>query len=330
MNASHLLLLSCAAAYAATLEPIASGEKFVEPFGIDFDRAGNMYVCEHKGEKITKIDKAGKATSFAGTGTAGLGGDGGPASQAQFKDPHGLVIRRDQMYIADTLNHRIRKIDMKTNVITTIAGTGEPGYSGDGGPAVKAAFNGTFAIALSKRGERLYVADLNNRRVRAIDLKSGIVTTVAGNGQRGVPQDGARAAESSLVDPRAVAADSKGNLYILERGGNALRVVDPRGMIRTVIAPETVQPNLNGPKHLCVDRDDSVIIADAENNLLRRYTPKDGKTITIAGTGKQGTTIVPGEPLKSELTRPHGVTIDRSGVLYISDSYNHRLLRMRP
>src|SRR5262245_42913736 len=237
MNATHLLLLSCAAACAATLEPIASAEKFVEPFGIDFDRAGNMYVCEHKGEKITKIDKSGRATTFAGTGTAGFGGDGGPASQAQFKDPHGLVIIRDQMYIADTLNHRVRKIDMKTNVITTVAGTGEPGYSGDGGPAVKAAFNGTFGIALTKTGERLYVADLNNRRVRAIDLKAGIVTTVAGNGTSAEPQEGARASESPLVDPRAVAADSKGNLYILERRGNALRVVDTRGIIRTVVAP---------------------------------------------------------------------------------------------
>jgi streptogramin lyase len=131
------------------------------------------------------------------------------------------------------------------------------------------------------------------------------------------------------VDPRAVAADSKGNVYILERNGNALRVVDRAGKIRTLIRPGSIQPDLKGPKHLCVDRRDNVIIADAENHLIRRFDVRTGITTTIAGTGAKGSKVVEDDPLRTELNRPHGVFVNRAGELYISDSYNHRILKMR-
>ena len=302
----HLLLLALA------IETVAPQAALVEPFAVAKDRAGNLYICEHKGQKITKVDAAGTVSTFAGTGAAGYGGDNGPAAAALFKDPHGIVIAPDnRMYVADTQNNRIRRIDLRTGIITTIAGTGEPGYSGDGGPAVKAQFKGTFGIALDSGGRNLYVADLGNRRIRAIDLKSGIVTTVAGNGERGVPPDGAKAIDSPLLDPRAVAAGPKGEVYILERNGNALRVLEKDGRIRTLIAPGSVQPDMKGPKHLCVDRDGGIIIADAENHLIRRYAKG---VLTTLETG----------PLK----RPHGVYVDSAGVLYIADSDNHRVVRM--
>ena len=319
----------CACAQAATIEPVAAGLKLVEPFGVAFDRTGALYICEYKGEKITKLDRAGVASAFAGTGVASYGGDGGPAGKAALRDPHGLLISRETMYIADTLNHRIRKVDLKSGVISTIAGTGEAGYSGDGGAATKATFNGAFGIALSSSGDRLYIADLNNRRIRMIVLETGIVTSIAGNGTDGVPADGAVAAESPLQDPRAVTVDSKGNVYILERRGNALRVVDRQGKIRTLIKPGSVTPDMNGPKHLCVDRQDNVIIADAENHLIRKYSPRDGSTVTIAGTGQKGDHVDPGDALKTQLNRPHGVYVDPSGELYITDSYNHRILKMK-
>jgi len=343
-----LLVTLCPHVTAATIACVAGcGEgpantalsaKFVEPFAVAFDKQGNWYVCEHKGERIVRIDKAGKASVLAGTGQTGYSGDGGEATEATMFDPHGIVITADQqMYVADTRNHTVRKIDLKTGLISTVAGTGKAGYSGDGGPATKAEFNGTFAIDVDPSGRNLYIADLGNRRVRRIDLKSGIVTTIAGNGEKGVPQDGADAASSPLADPRAVAADSKGNVYVLERGGNALRVVDKKGKIRTLIAPAnnaststatTVAPDLNGPKHLCVDRGDNVIIADAENNLVRKFDPKTGKTLTIAGTGQPGKEIVTGDPVKTQVHRPHGVFVHPSGTLYISDSYNHRILKL--
>lgn len=335
---SHAATITCVAGCGAGPENTALGAKFVEPFAVAFDKQGNWYVCEHKGERIVRIDAAGKATVFAGTGREGYSGDGGRASQATMFDPHGIVVTANQqMYIADTRNHTIRKIDLKTGLISTVAGTGKAGYSGDGGPAAKAEFNGTFAIDVNPSGRDLYVADLGNRRVRKIDLKSGVVTTIAGNGEKGVPQDGADAVAGPLVDPRAVTADSKGNVYILERGGNALRVVDKKGKVRTLIAPagsastsgaNAVAPDLNGPKHLCVDRSDNVIIADAENNLVRKYDPKTGKTLTIAGTGQPGKEIVSDDPLKTQVHRPHGVFVHPSGALYISDSYNHRILKL--
>src|SRR4051812_19458058 len=210
-----LAAICCAWTHAATIEQVAEQLKLVEPFGVAFDRPGALYICEHKGEKIDKLDRKGLATIFAGTGTASFGGDGGLANQAALRDPHGLLIGPgNTMYIADTLNHRIRKVNMKTGVISTLAGTGEAGYSGDGGPAVKATFNGVFGIALSASGDRLYVADLNNRRIRMIVLKTGIVTSIAGNGTDGVPDDGAIAARSPLQDPRAVTVDTQGNVYI--------------------------------------------------------------------------------------------------------------------
>jgi hypothetical protein len=312
--------------------------KLIEPFGIAFDKEGNGYICEYKGQRLSKVTRDGFITPFAGTGTQGYGGDGAPAREAVFNDPHGLVIGKDQrLYVADTINHRIRQIDLKTGQISTIAGTGESGFSGDGADAKKARFNGVYGIDINRSADRIYVADLVNRRIRMVNLKTHIVSTIAGNGQSGIPADGADAAQSPLVDPRAVAVDSKGNVYVLERRGNALRVVDKEGKIRTLISPAaqktpprsgTIERDLNGPKHLCVDHQDSVIIADAENHLIRRYRPKDGRTVIIAGTGEKGALLVGNDPLKTQLNRPHGVFVDRSGVLYVTDSYNHRVLKI--
>src|SRR5229473_3384124 len=333
MKALRILPLAaiyCACTQAATIEPVAAGVKLVEPFGVAFDRAGALYICEYKGEKVTKVDQAGTASVFAGTGVAFYGGDGGPAGKAALRDPHGLLIGPGGvMYIADTLNHRIRKVDLKTGAISTIAGTGEAGFSGDGGPATKATFNGVFGIALGPAGDKLYAADLSNRRIRMIALKTGIISSIAGNGTDAVPSDGAAAAESALQDPRAVASDSQGNVYILERRGNALRVVDQKAKIRTLIKPGSVTPDMNGPKHLCVDGQDNVIIADAENHLIRKYSPRDGSTVTIAGTGQKGDHVEPGDALQTQLNRPHGVYVSPSGELYITDSYNNRILKLK-
>jgi streptogramin lyase len=176
--------------------------------------------------------------------------------------------------------------------------------------------------------------------VRRIDLATLIITTVAGNGRGGVPMDSALAIEASLVDPRAVAVAADGSFYILERSGHALRHVDAEGRIRTVAG--TGKPGLsgddgpalaatmNGPKYITLDRDGSVLIADAENHVIRRYLPKDGRITRVAGTGKKGTAGLGGDPLACELSRPHGVTVARDGALYITDSYNDRILKIVP
>lgn len=311
------------------------------PFGVDFDRAGNLFFVEFTGHRVRKIDGKGILTTIAGTGKKGNAGDGGPALKAEFDSMHNLVVTpQGDIYLADTWNNRVRKIDARTGRINTFAGTGEKGFSGDGGPATKARFGGVYCIALDPKGEKLYLADLDNRRIRSVDLRTSLVATVAGNGERGVPKDGAEATKAPLIDPRAVAVDGKGNVYILERAGHALRVVDADGKIRTVAGTgrrgadgdggSALKATLNGPKHLCVDGEGNVLIADTENHLIRKYLPREGKIVRVAGSGRKGRKGVDGSPLEVELNQPHGVHVRPDGTLYIADSSNNRILKIEP
>jgi hypothetical protein len=317
----------------------ATEGKLRGPFAVDFDKAGNTYIAEMIGLRVRKIDSKGILTTIAGTGEKGKGGDDGPARKAEFDGPHHLAVAANgDVYLADTWNNRVRKIEAKTGVITTVAGTGEKGYSGDGGPATKAKFGGIYCLAFDAKGQKMYVADLDNRRIRVVDLTSGIVTTVAGNGEKGAPKDGDDAKSSPLVDPRAVAVDAKGNVYILERSGHALRVVDAEGKIRTVAGTGKAgatgdggpakDATFNGPKHLCVDKDGNVLIADTENHLIRKYLPKDGKIVRVAGNGKKGNAGLDGPPDQAELNQPHGVIVNAAGTIFISDSSNNRVFKI--
>jgi sugar lactone lactonase YvrE len=344
------LLLTAASARADKLVLIAGGgndadnvpatqARLVQPFAIDFDQAGNAYLVELKGGRALRIDRKGILNVIAGTGAKGDAGDGGPARKAMFNGMHNLAVAPDgTVYLADTWNNRIRKLDPKTGIVSAFAGTGKKGYAGDDGPARDARFGGIYSLAFTADFGKMYLADLDNRRVRVIDMKTSIVSLVAGNGKRGVPTDGADAKTAPLVDPRAVAVDRNGNVYILERSGHALRVVDPQGKVRTVAgtgrAGDTgddgpaLKATLNGPKHLCIARDDNVIIADSANHVIRKYTPADGKIIRIAGTGKKGPSGTGGDALRVSLDEPHGVHVDRDGTLYIVDSLNDRVFRM--
>jgi DNA-binding beta-propeller fold protein YncE len=319
----------------------ADRARLVGPFGVAFDPAGTLYFVELSGERVRTIGPDGLVRTIAGSGRKGNGGDGGPAAGAEFNAMHSLAITKNgDIYVADTLNHRVRKIDARSGKITTIAGTGAKGFSGDGGPATRAEFNGVYCIALDEGERALYLADLENRRIRVIDLKTGVVSTVAGNGAKGVPDDGSDARSAPLVDPRAVAVDARGNVYILERSGHALRVVDRAGKIRTVAGTGTKgasgdggdarKATLNGPKHLCVDAQGNVMIADTENHRIRLYRPADGTIMNVAGSGTKGTAGLGGPPGAAELNQPHGVTIGPGGVLLICDSSNHRILKIVP
>jgi len=302
-----------------------------EPFGVDFDAAGNLFIIEMAaGNRLLKVDAQGILTHVAGQLTAGDAGDGGPPLSARFQGPHNLaVLPGDDVLIADTWNGRLRRVSLARDTVTSL-----PGFNV---PAAQARSAGPYCIALDSTGTRVFIADL--RRVHVVDVKTGEARVVAGNGQKGIPPDGALAVEAPLLDPRAVAVDRHGNVYILERGGHALRVVGRDGRIRTVVnvsgkkgstgdGGAALAATMNGPKHLCVDHDDNVLIADAENNLIRRYVPATGKILRVAGTGKKGTAGLGGPPEQSELNRPHGVTIAADGTLYITDSYNNRILKI--
>lgn len=317
----------------------AKDAKLVAPFGIDFDKTGSAFIVELSGGRVLKIDPQGMFSTIGGSEEKGNAGDGGPATSASFNGMHSLAIGPDgTVYLADTWNNRIRTYDPKSGKVAAFAGTGEKGYAGDGGPALKAKFGGIYSVAFDAAGKNIVLADLDNRRVRKIELASGIVTTVAGNGEKGTPADGAVAAKSPLVDPRAACFDSKGNVYVLERSGNALRVVTADGKIRTVAGTgkvgatgdggEAIKATLNGPKHLCADKEDNILIADTENHLIRKYIPKEGKIVRIAGSGTKGTAGIGGPPLEAELHQPHGVFLHPSGELYIVDSSNNRVLKI--
>ena len=293
------------------------------PFGVEFDAKGNLLILEYT-HSLRALTPAGKLVGLCGDGTKGEGGDGGPATAARLNAPHALAVGADGVvYVADSLNHRVRAIDPKSGVIRTFAGTTK-GYAGDGGPADKAQFSGIYCISFNPAKDKMVVTDLENRRVRVIDMKSGVVTLVAGNGKKGVPTDGSAATEAPLVDPRAATMDSKGNVYLLERNGHALRVIDPAGKIRTLIAPGTIK----GPKHLCVDKNDDVIIADTDNHRIVKWLAAEAKLAPLAGMGKKGTAGVGGPAEKLEMNQPHGVYLDPKGELYLSDSMNNRVLRI--
>ena len=307
--------------------------RLVEPFGAEFDSTGNLFIVEMvTGNRLLKMDSAGVLHHLAGQTAPGDSGDGGPALAARFNGPHNLAVLPDgNVLVGDTWNGRVRRVDVRSSTVSTF-----PGFSV---PAERARTSGPYCIALDSTGSQLYIADL--RRVHRVDVKTGAAKVVAGNGEKGVPADGALATDAPLVDPRAAVVDRKGNLYILERGGHALRVVDRDGRIRTVVnvsgkkgaegdGGDARAATMNGPKHLCVDLGDNIIIADAENNLIRKYVPATGQIVRVAGTGEKGAAGLNGPPGKCQLNRPHGVTVHRDGTLFITDSYNHRILKIVP
>lgn len=346
LAAASLFALSCISP-ASAFELVAGAPKteaLVTPFCIDFDNAGNLYGVEFEnGHRVFKLDANG-VFSFLG-GQLGVTapkddngkGDGGPIRDALFSGMHDLsVTKAGQVYLADSWVGRLRHYNPETGMVKTIAGTGKKGNTGDGGPADKADINQLFACALSPDESKIYLVDIASRRVRYLDLATNTIHPFAGNGQKGVPEEGGKAVEQPLVNPRAVAVDPNGIVYIVDRDNHSLLRVDLDGTIKTVVNASgqkgatgnggpALDATMNGPKHACCDAKGRVIIADAENHIIRRYDPATGKIELLAGTpGKKGDLLTRNAV---ELNRPHGVRISRDGkTLYIVDSYNNRIL----
>mgnify|MGYP002816708838 CR=1 FL=1 len=304
------------------------GEALKSPFGADFDPQGRLYVMELEGGRVHRLGTDGVLTRVSGNGTRGYAGDGMEASHAVFNGMHNLAISKDeQLYLSDSWNHCVRKIDLSSGLISTVLGTGEPGDRGDEGPGYMAQFNFLMCVTLSWAEDALLIADLRNRRIRRWDLQTEQVLTLAGNGLKGVPQDGARASDSPLVDPRAVADDAAGNIYVLERGGHCLRRINSGGRIETVVGDGIAgfrdgpahEARLNSPKHLAVDRSGRVFIADDQNAAIRIYDPAQDRIQTVLGREEHGQGI--------RLSRPHGVCVEGTW-LYVVDTGHHRVLRL--
>jgi sugar lactone lactonase YvrE len=268
-------------------------------------------------------------STVAGTGNAGFSGDGGLAADAELNNPGGVAVDSSgALYIADRLNHRVRRI-APDGIITTVAGTETKGRGGDGGPAVSAQLNGPRAVAVDGSGV-LYIADTLNLRVRKV-AADGVITTFAGTGARGSEGDGGAAVFAQLNGPRAVAVDSKGVVYIAEFVGNRVRRVTADGIITTVAGTgvagfrgdggPAVSAQLNNPSGLAVDGADNLYIADHENGRVRKVTA-DGTINTVAGSGPDGP-WADGPATDVALPWPLGLTVDRAGVLYVADLGRH-------
>ncbi|MEC8419765.1 MAG: hypothetical protein VXZ32_01445 [Verrucomicrobiota bacterium] len=311
-------------------EIIDASQGLNNPFGVTFDNQGNTFIAEYEGGRIFKLDRSGKLIQFSGNGKKGFAGDGMQVNQGVYNGMHNLAWSSDKiLYVSDTHNHLVRKIDLKTNLITTFAGIpNSKGFSGDGGLATKAKLNTPISISLTPDEKILLISDISNLRIRAVDLESGIIRTVAGNGKRGKPTENKPAIAQPLISPRSAIMDNFGNLFILERNGNALRVVRKDGKIYTLAGTgkrgnqdgPALKSTFNGPKHLCFDGKGNIIIADDKNQLIRLYNPKTKLVSTILG-GK----VMP----RTVLNRPHGVALAPGGGIWVCDSGNNRLLILR-
>jgi streptogramin lyase len=305
------------------------------PFGIVRGPDGALYVCEFGGGVVRRIARDGIISTVAGSGRAGGAGDGGPALSAEFNQPHEIRFdRAGNLYLADMLNHRIRRVDAKTRIVSTVAGTGRAGFSGDGGPATQAELNNPISIQLDSRDD-LFICDIGNHRVRKVDMKTGVITTYAGTGQRAATTDGAKFATAPLNGPRSLDFDRKGNLWVALREGNQVWKLETKtGVARHIAGTGKAGSGGNGgpaklatvsgPKGISVARNGDVYLADTEANTIRRIDAKRGTIELFAGTGEKGDGT-DADPTRCGLSRPHGVFVDRDGSVYIGDSENHRV-----
>jgi DNA-binding beta-propeller fold protein YncE len=307
-----------------------------QPFHCCQDGSGNLYVADALNHCVRRVDaRTGLITTVAGCGEPGYSGDGGPATAARLREPYAVLVdRAGDLFVVDRLNAAIRRVDARTGAIETYAGNGEPGYSGDGGPAARAGLVEPNAIDFDPAGD-LYIADVRDCRIRRVVRAGGTIETVCGTGGRESRGDGGPAAAASIAGARGVAFDRAGNMFVCEREGSRVRRVDARD--RTIAAyagtgergcagdggPAAVAV-FDRPKWIHVGPDGALYVVDTENHCVRRIDPATGLIRTVAG-GRRGPDGDRGPPEQAGMDRPHGCWLDASGRLYTADSENHRV-----
>ncbi len=310
-----------------------------DPYGLVRGPDGALWFCEHNGHRIRRIAPDGTISTVAGTGTRGYTGDGGPATAATFNLPHELRFdAAGNIFIADMANQVVRRIDAKTRVITTVAGTGKKGFTGDDGPATAATLNSPHSIQFGADGS-LFICDVGNHSIRRLDLKSGVISRFAGTGRAGPTPDGAPIVGTPLNNPRSLDVDRDGNLWLVTREGNQVLKFDLKaGVIRHIAGTGETGftgnggpaklAKLSGPKGIALDATGNAWLADTESHTVRMIDAKTGRIELIAGTGEKGNGS-DGDPLKCAMNRLHGLFVDADGSVFIGDSEANRIRVLR-
>ena len=311
-----------------------------QPFGLEIGPDGALYYCEFSNHVIRRLDlKTQTLTTVAGTGRkAGYAGDGGPATQAKMNQPHELRFdAAGNYYISDMLAQAVRRVDGKTGVMTSVAGTGKAGYAGDDGPATAALFDLPISVVLD-RSNGLLICDIKNHRVRRVNLDTGIISTFAGTGEKKPTPDGSPLAGTPLNGPRTLALEADGNVIIVLREGNAVYRADLKTRTLHHLAgtgkqgfggngSDARQAQLAGPKGATVDHSGNILLCDTENHTIRIIHKSTGVIESLIGDGKAGDGP-DGDPQKCRLNRPHGVFVDADGNIYVGDSNNNKVRKL--
>ncbi len=309
------------------------------PFGVENGPDGALHITSVSTHQILRLDpKSGRLTPVVGTGKKGYTGDGGPAIEATLNEPYEVRFdSRGNMLILEMQNHLLRGVDAKTGRISTLAGDGTPGFRGDGGPARDARFRDPHALILD-RDDNIYVSDLSNNRVRRIDAKNGVIETIAGNGNRGVPEEGGLARENPLVSPQGLCVRGK-NLWIASVSGQSIWRLDLKsGRITRVAGIGTnghtgdggdpVRAQLDGPRGMML-AGDVLYLPEGESNVIRAIDLKRRRIDTIAGVPYKHEFDVDGVPATTApIWQPHGICRRPDGSLVFTDTRNHRVRRL--
>jgi uncharacterized protein (TIGR03437 family) len=310
---------------------LATNASLTEPTAVAFDSLGNLYIADYMDNRIRKVDTKGIITTVAGNGTADSTGDGGPAVSAAIHLPWGVAVDgQGNVYFTERINNRVRRVD-PSGIITTVAGTGIAGFSGDGGPATKAQIYNPFGLATDNAGN-LYIADSVNKRIRMVS-PDGIIHTVAGNGSPNSSGDGQLATAAAISTPTAVAVDNAGNIFIA--AANSIRKVNTAGIISTVAGsggagatgdggPAT-SATMQAPQGVIVDSAGQIFIGDTSNNRVREVN-NAGIITSIAGA--QSGPVINGGRAANTSIGAEGLAIDCQENLYVADSAHNLVLKI--
>ena len=306
------------------------------PYGVVVGPDGALYFCEVDTGRTRRLHlESHRLTTVAGNGEKAYTGDGGLAMAASFSAPH--EIRFDgagNLYVVERDAHVVRKVDAETGIVSTVAGTGESGYGGDGGAATRAQLRQPHSIAFDADGN-LLICDIGNSRVRTVNMNTGLIHSLSGTGERVATPDSGPLSGTPLLGPRSIDTDPQGNAYLVLREGNAVFRLDIRGNSLERIAGTgergytgdsgpASQATFNGPKGIAYSvSDHSLYIVDTENHVIRRMNLNTGMIDTVLGSGERGDGP-DGDPLGCKLNRPHGVFV-HEGIVYVTDSESHRV-----